>query len=81
MWRACLSYFSCDLQEKVIVAKDQIIKSANHDFASIMLVPTVVMIHNFPSSVDQSWYHGKPYVHTKITATEPSLVIQYSVQI
>ena len=63
------------------VVKDQIFQSANHDFASIPLVPTVVMIHNLPSSVDQFWYHSKPYVYIKITATEPSSAIRNSVEI
>ena len=67
--------------KKVLVAKDQIVQSANHDFASITLVPTVVMIHVLPSSIDQSWYCGKPYVYIKITATKPSSAIRNSVEI
>ena len=68
-------------RKKVRVAKDQIFQSANHDFASIPLVPTVVMIHNLPSSVDQFCYRSKPYVYIKITASEPSSAIRNSVEI
>ena len=46
-----------------------------------MPVPTVVMVQDLPSSVDQSWYHGKPYVYIEITATEPSSAIQNLVEI
>ena len=67
--------------KKVLVAKDQIVQSADHHFASITLVSTVVMIHDLPSSVDWSWYRGKPYVYIKITATEPSPAMQNSVEI
>ena len=68
-------------RKKVLVVKDQIIQSANHDFACITLVPTVVMIHDLPSSVDQSWYRGKLYVYIKITTTEHSSVVQNSLEI
>ena len=63
-------------RKKILVGKDQIVQRAYHDFASIMPVPTVVMVQDLPSSVDQSWYHGKPYVYIEITATEPSSAIQ-----
>ena len=68
-------------RKKVLVAKDQIIQSADHDFACITLVPTVVMIHDLPSSVDQSWYRGKLYVYIKITTIERSSVVQNSLEI
>ena len=68
-------------RKKVLVVKDQIIQSADHDLACIALVPTVVMIHDLPSSVDQSWYHGKLYVYIKITTTECSSVVQNSLEI
>ena len=69
------------LFQKVRVPKDQIFQSANHDFASIPLVPSVVMIHNLSSSVDQFWYRSKPYVYIKITATEPSSAIRNLIEI
>lgn len=74
-----ISALTC--RKKILVGKDKIVQSAYHDFASIMLVPTVVMIQDLPSSVDQSWYHGKPYVYIEITATEPSSAIQNLVEI
>ena len=55
--------------------------SADHDFASITLVPTAVVIHDLPSSADQSWYRSKPYVYIKITRTESSSAIRNSIEI
>ena len=62
--------------KRVLVAKDQIIETADHDFSSITLVATVVTIHNIPASIDQSWYRGQPYVYIKINATEPSSALR-----
>ena len=67
--------------KKLLVVKDQIIQSADHDFTYIMLVPIVVIINDLPSSFGQSWYHGKPYVYIKITETEPSSAVRNSVEI
>ena len=46
-----------------------------------LCLPTVVMIQDLPSSVDQSWCHGEPYVYIEITVTEPSSAIQNLVEI
>ena len=56
--------------KKVLVANDQIVESADHYFASITLVLTVVILHELTNSIVKSWYRGKPYVYVKITATE-----------
>ena len=40
--------------KKVLVASDQVLQSVDHDFAAITLVPTVVMIHDLPPTIDQS---------------------------
>ena len=58
-----------------------LVQSADHDFAAITLVPTVVMIHDLPPKIDQSWYRGQPYIYVKITATEPSSALRNSVGI
>ena len=44
--------------KKVLVAHDQTVQSTDHDFAAITLVPTVVMIHDLPPAIDQSWHRG-----------------------
>ena len=67
--------------KKVLVAHDQVVQSVDQDFAAITLVPTVVMIHDFPPTIDQSWYRGHLYIYVKITATEPSSALRNSVEI
>ena len=67
--------------KKVLVAHGQVVQSADYDFAAITLVPTVVMIHDVPPTIDQSWYRGQPYIYVKITATEPSSALRNSVEI
>lgn len=62
-------------KKRVLVAADQIVQSADHDFALIRLVLTFVMILGLPFLVDQFWYRGKLYVFIKITASEPSSVM------
>ena len=67
--------------KKVLVAYEQVVQSADHDFAAIVLVPAVVMIHDLPPTIDQSWYRGHLYIYVKITATEPSSALRNSVEI
>ena len=67
--------------KKVLVASDQVLQSVDHDFAAITLVPTVVMVHDLPPTIDQSWYRGQPYIYVKITATEPSSALRNSIEI
>ena len=65
----------------MLVDKDQIVETADHDFASITLVPTVVTIHDLPAPIDQSWYRGQPYVYIKINATEPLSALRNAAEI
>ena len=81
MWRARLSHISSDTWKKSTCGRDQVVQSADHDFAAITLVPTVVIIHDLPPTTDQSWYHGQLYIYVKITATEPLSPLQNSIEI
>ena len=44
-------------------------------------MPTVVLIHEIPNSIDESFYRGIPYVYLKIHATEPSSAIRNAKEI
>ena len=65
--------------KRVRVAKT--VETADHDFSSITLMPTVVIIHKLPPTIDDSWYCGQPYIYVKMTATEPSSVLRNAVEI
>ena len=47
------------------------LQAADHNFASITLIPTIILLHDAPEKIDGSWYRGQAYVYLKITATEP----------
>lgn len=57
---------------KVLVAHGQLVQATDHDFSSITLTPTSVLMNEIPENVDDSWHRGRPYVFIKIPATEPS---------
>lgn len=57
---------------KVLVAHGQLEQATDHDFSSITLTPTSVLMNEIPENVDDSWHRGRPYVFIKIAATEPS---------
>ena len=67
--------------KRVLVAKGTTVETADHDFSSITLVPTVVIIHKLPPTIDDSWYCRQPYIYVKITATEPSSALRNAVEI
>ena len=62
--------------KRVLVAKGQVLKSSDHDFSTLSLTPTVVLLHDIPFAVDNSWYRGTPYIYVKIHATEPSTALR-----
>ena len=66
---------------KVLVAHGQSLQASDHDFSKISLVPTVVLIHEIPNSIDESFYRRIPYVYLKIHATEPSYAIRNAKEI
>ena len=68
--------------KKVLVAEGQVLQAADHDFASITLTPTVILLYDVPEKIDGSWYRGqRPAVRLKITATEPSTAIRNAAEI
>ena len=67
--------------KQVLVAHGQSLQASDHDFSKISLVPTVVLIHEIPNSIHESFYRGIPYVYLKIHATEPSSAIRNAKEI
>ena len=66
---------------QVLVGLNQVVKSADHDFASITLIPTVILVHDIPDEVDKSWCRGHAHIYMKISATEPSSALRNAAEI
>ena len=67
--------------KRVLVAHGQSLQASDHDFSKVSLVLTVLLIHEIPNSIDESFYRGIPYVYLKIHATEPSSAIRNAKEI
>ena len=66
---------------QVLVGLNQLVKSADHDFASMALIPTVILVHDIPDEVDKSWYRGHAHIYMKISATESSSALRNAAEI
>lgn len=67
--------------KKALVAHQRIVQATDHDFSTITLTPTVVLMNEIPQKVDDSWYRSKPYLFIKITATELSSAIKNAAEL
>ena len=67
--------------KRLLVAHGQSLQASDHDFSKISLVPTIVLIHEIPNSMGESFYRRIPYVYLKIHATEPSSAIRNAKEI
>ena len=56
----------------MLVARNEAFQVGDHDFSTISLIPTVILINDIPESLEKSWYRGKACVGIKMTATDPS---------
>lgn len=56
-------------------------QAADHDFSSITLTPTVVLMNEIPERDGNSWYRGKTYVFIKIATTEPSSAMRTAAEL
>lgn len=43
---------------KVLVAHGQLVQATDHDFSSITLTPTSVLMNEIPENVDDSWHRA-----------------------
>lgn len=41
---------------QVLVAHNEVVQSADHDFPSLTLIPTVILSCNIPEDINGSWY-------------------------
>ena len=67
--------------KRVLVPHGQSLQASDHDFSKVSLVPTVVLSHDIPNTVNESFCRGTPCVYIKIHATEPSSAIRYAKKI
>ena len=66
---------------QVLAAKTESFQMGDHNFPTISLISTVILVNNIPESADKSWYCGRPYVGIKNTATDPSTSLQKATKI
>ena len=66
---------------RVLVGLNEKYQVGDHDFSTVSLIPTVILLNDIPEEVDGSWYHGKPMVSLKITATDPFSAIRNAKEI
>ena len=55
---------------QVLDGLNQVVKSADYDFASMTLIPIVILVHDISDEVNKS--RGHAHIYMKISATEPS---------
>ena len=65
----------------MLVVTNQLLQAADHDFSTISVTPTVVLLHHIPADVEDSWYHGIPNIYLKLHATEPSTAVRNAKEI
>ena len=53
----------------------------DHDFSTVFLILTVILLNDIPEEVDGSWYRGNLMVSLKITATDPSSALRNAKEI
>ena len=47
--------------KRVLVATNESYQVGDHNFTQINIIPIAILLNNIPNSIDDSWYHGKPY--------------------
>ena len=67
--------------KRMLVATNQLLQAADHDFSTISVTPTVVLLHHIPADVEDSWYHGIPNIYLKLHATESSAAVRNAKEI
>ena len=65
----------------VLVANNKSFQVGNHDFSTISLIPTVILVNDIPERVDKSWCPGKVCVGIKISAADPSIALQNATEV
>ena len=61
---------------RVLVDNNESFQVGDHDFSTISLISTVILVNDMPESVDKSWYRGKACVGINISSTDPSIASQ-----
>ena len=67
--------------KRVLIATNQLLQAADHDFLTISVMPTVMLLHHIPADVEDSWYCGIPDIYLKLHAMEPSTAVRNAKEI
>ena len=68
-------------RRRVLVGLNKTYQVGDHDFSTVSLISTVILLNDIPEEVDGSWYRGKSMVSLKITATDPSSALRNAKEI
>ncbi len=68
---------SVERGKKVLVALNQSFEVCDHDFTRFSLIPSVTLLTDIPTSIDQSWYEGQVFLGLKDAVFEPSSCLRH----
>ena len=56
---------------QMLAANNKSFQVGHHDFSTISLLPTVILVNDIPEIIEKSWYRGRVCVGLKILVTDP----------
>ena len=66
---------------RVLVGNSESFQVRDHDFSTIFLIPTVILVNDTPERVDESWYREKACVGDPSTALQnPTEVANFLIE-
>lgn len=66
---------------EVIVALNETMCVGDHDFSKFSLIPSVILVVDIPSTVQESWYTGDVYIGIKDAIFQPSSPIHHATEL
>ena len=68
-------------ERQVLVAKNERMVVADHDFTKFSLIPSVIFQVNIPEEISETWYTGQVYIGFKDAVFEPSSPIRHATEL
>ena len=70
-----------DRGKQVIVGQGQPVQVSDHDFTKAKFTPSVVLVHNIPDSIEQSFYQGSVFVTLKDSVFQASSPLRHAAEL
>jgi len=58
--------------QQIIVSKNNVFKIADHDFTKCGIIPSVTILCDIPTTIEESFYRGQVYIGLKDPIFQPS---------